>query len=103
MGYGWHREGDLVRILHPCGLPTDPSIGATEDPDLGIVLRVWEPVVYQRASYDVWLRGRVMTIEHNYLLHVTADEQSPTGGLSLDPSPTGIIGEPRDYNGDSSS
>ena len=99
MGHSWHKKGDLVRVLHPYGLPGDPPLGVQEDPNLGIVLRRWDAVVYQRDSYDVLLRGRVMTIEHNYLLHVSVDYKPSSWGPGLDPSPPRVIGQPGDRDG----
>ena len=99
MGYGWLKRGDLVRVLHPYGAPGDPPIGVNEDPNLGIVLRTFEPVAYQRASYDVLLDGRVITVEHSYLVHVGASERPSNRGSGLDsPSPR-AIGQPGDCDG----
>jgi hypothetical protein len=99
VSHSWHKKGDLVRILHPYGLPGDPPIGTDEDPDLGIVLRRWDAVVYQRDSYDVLLRGRVMTVKHNYLMHVSLDKQSPCRRPGLDPSKPRVVGQPGDRDG----
>jgi hypothetical protein len=71
-----------------------------EDPDLGIVLRRWDAVVYQRDSYDVLLRGKVMTIEYNYLMHVSHDQQLPSRGPGLDPSQFRVIRQLGDRDGD---
>ena len=92
MGHSWYKKGDLVRVLYPYGASKDPPPSANPILNLGIVLRRWDAVVYQHDSYDVLLRGKVMTIEHNYLMHVSLDRQLPSRGSGLDPSPSRVIG-----------
>ncbi len=82
----WYKKGDLVRVLYPHGALKGPLTSANLALNLGIVLRRWDAVVYQRDSYDILLLGKVMTIEHNYLMHVSLDKQSPCRGPGLDPS-----------------
>ena len=67
MGY-FPRVGDLVRVVNHANV-------------MGVVLRVFDPIVYQRGTAEVLLGGSIIVTEHSYLMYV---EGTPTRRLSLD-------------------
>ena len=88
---GWYREGDLVRVLRTRLVPVHDHEASRRLHDVGIVLRVWDPTVYQRVSYDVLVCGRVIMYEHSYLLHAAADNMLPNRGSGMDPPSSRIV------------
>ena len=62
------KVGDLVRVC-------------TRNNEVGVILRVNDPVVYQRGTAEVLFGEEVILVEHSYLMYV---EGLPTRGSRLD-------------------
>ena len=69
-----YSHGQLVSVSMP-GLSTGLCYG--------IIVRSYDPVVYQHGCADVWIDGTCHNVLHSYLLHVDA---IPEGRPGLDPS-----------------
>ena len=64
-----YYPGQLVRVF----------IGDSNDPCYGIIVRSYDPVVYQHGCADVWIDGTCHNVLHSYLLHVDAISEGRPG------------------------
>jgi hypothetical protein len=65
------KRGDLVKACN-------------RDNEIGVILCVFDPVVYQRGTAEVLFDNKVILVEHSYLIHV---EGLPTRRPRLDTTP----------------
>ena len=74
------KRGDLVKVCN-------------RDNEIGVLLYVFDPVVYQRGTAEVLFGNEVILVEHSYLMHV---KELPTRRPRLDTAPGRHAGLLRD-------